>query len=115
MGGREAPDFSVDRAELFEALGHPTRIRILQALGEGPLGKAGVGKAWLTELSGGPAYVRSQTAGWLAISPSEWTGFDFTGEYIVMFLNTGSYSLASSLPLDETLAFAGSFQQSGGS
>lgn len=38
MGGRELPDFSVDRAELFEALGHPTRIRILEALGEGPLG-----------------------------------------------------------------------------
>lgn len=29
--------FDASRAELFEALGHPTRIRILQALGETPL------------------------------------------------------------------------------
>jgi len=31
-------DFNRDRAELFEALGHPTRIRILQALSGAPLG-----------------------------------------------------------------------------
>ena len=31
-------DFDPSRAELFEALGHPIRIRILQALNEGPLG-----------------------------------------------------------------------------
>jgi DNA-binding transcriptional ArsR family regulator len=30
--------FNKDRAELFEALGHPTRLRILQALSESPLG-----------------------------------------------------------------------------
>jgi DNA-binding transcriptional ArsR family regulator len=32
--------FNASRAEVFEALGHPTRIRILQALGEKPLGYA---------------------------------------------------------------------------
>ncbi|HVP23450.1 MAG TPA: hypothetical protein VMS77_06010 [Conexivisphaerales archaeon] len=83
-------------------------------LNDGPLGKVGLGKAWLTELSGGPAYVRTQTEGLLAISPSEQMWFPFTGEYIVMFLNTGSYSVASTLPLDETLAYASSFVQSGG-
>ncbi len=31
-------DFNQDRAELFEALGHPTRIRILQALSVAPMG-----------------------------------------------------------------------------
>lgn len=31
-------DFNASRAELFEALGHPTRIKILQALREKPLG-----------------------------------------------------------------------------
>ncbi|MDA4124434.1 MAG: winged helix-turn-helix domain-containing protein [Thaumarchaeota archaeon] len=32
--------FDSARAELFEALGHPNRIRILQAMREGPLGFA---------------------------------------------------------------------------
>ncbi len=32
------PDFSSTRAELFESLGHPTRMRILQALGRKPTG-----------------------------------------------------------------------------
>ncbi len=31
-------DFNASRAELFEALGHPTRIKILQALRERPMG-----------------------------------------------------------------------------
>lgn len=35
---RAEGDFNRDRAELFEALGHPTRIRILQALSSAPLG-----------------------------------------------------------------------------
>ena len=38
MGANEPSDFNADRAELFEALGHPTRIRILEALSEGSLG-----------------------------------------------------------------------------
>ncbi|HVP22855.1 MAG TPA: winged helix-turn-helix domain-containing protein, partial [Conexivisphaerales archaeon] len=33
-----AASFDKSRAELFDALGHPVRIRILQALEEGPLG-----------------------------------------------------------------------------
>jgi len=37
-GGNERNDFSKDRAELFEALGHPTRIRMLQCLADAPLG-----------------------------------------------------------------------------
>jgi DNA-binding HxlR family transcriptional regulator len=31
-------DFDVSRAELFEAIGHPTRIKIIQVLGEAPMG-----------------------------------------------------------------------------
>jgi DNA-binding transcriptional ArsR family regulator len=34
----DAASFDKSRAELFDALGHPVRIRILNALGEGPLG-----------------------------------------------------------------------------
>jgi DNA-binding transcriptional ArsR family regulator len=34
----DATSFDKSRAELFDALGHPVRIRILQALEEGPLG-----------------------------------------------------------------------------
>jgi DNA-binding transcriptional ArsR family regulator len=38
MAGEPKPDdFNAARAELFEALGHPIRIQILQALSEGPL------------------------------------------------------------------------------
>jgi DNA-binding transcriptional ArsR family regulator len=38
----EGKEFEVDRqrAEVFDALGHPTRITILKALNEGPLGLA---------------------------------------------------------------------------
>jgi DNA-binding HxlR family transcriptional regulator len=39
MSGENPPnDFNRDRAELFEALGHPTRIKILQVLLKSPLG-----------------------------------------------------------------------------
>jgi len=37
--------FSKDRAELFEALGHPTRIRILELLANSPLGFSDLKKA----------------------------------------------------------------------
>ncbi len=44
--------FSKDRAELFEALGHPTRIRIVQILADVPLGFADLKKALDIESSG---------------------------------------------------------------
>ncbi len=34
----KGPDNDVSKAELFEAMGHPTRIRLLQSLAGGPLG-----------------------------------------------------------------------------
>jgi len=37
-GDSQRDDFNKDRAELFEALGHPTRINILQVLSKSPLG-----------------------------------------------------------------------------
>lgn len=37
-GEKPQDDFNRDRAELFDALGHPTRIKILQVLSESPLG-----------------------------------------------------------------------------
>jgi len=44
--------FSKDRAELFEALGHPTRIRIVQILADAPLGFADLKKALDIESGG---------------------------------------------------------------
>ncbi len=34
----KSPDRDLSKAELFEAMGHPTRIRLLQSLADGPLG-----------------------------------------------------------------------------
>lgn len=38
--GGDASEFDASRAELFEALGHPVRLRILHSLQDGPLGFA---------------------------------------------------------------------------
>lgn len=46
------PEFNRNRAELFEALGHPTRIQILQALNQRPMGFAELKKATGIESSG---------------------------------------------------------------
>jgi len=46
------PEFNRVRAELFEALGHPTRIRILQTLESEPIGFAELKKAVGIESSG---------------------------------------------------------------
>jgi DNA-binding transcriptional ArsR family regulator len=46
MSGENAQDsFSNDRAELFEALGHPTRIKILELLANSPMGFSDLKKA----------------------------------------------------------------------
>jgi DNA-binding HxlR family transcriptional regulator len=50
--GSDEPEFNAGRAELFEALGHPIRIRILQSLDERPMGFAELKKAVGIESSG---------------------------------------------------------------
>ena len=50
--GADEPEFNAGRAELFEALGHPVRIRILQALDERPMGFAELKKKVGIESSG---------------------------------------------------------------
>lgn len=50
--GSVEPEFNAGRAELFEALGHPIRIRILQTLEERPMGFAELKKAVGIESSG---------------------------------------------------------------
>ena len=40
-----SPDFDVTKAELFEAISHPVRIKILEALDERPMGFAELGRA----------------------------------------------------------------------
>ena len=53
MAGAESdPEFNASRAELFEALGHPIRIRILHALEGKPMGFAELKKATGIESSG---------------------------------------------------------------
>jgi len=50
--GGDASDFDKSRAELFEALGHPVRIKILHALQDGPLGFADLKRRVGIESSG---------------------------------------------------------------
>jgi len=51
-GESSSADFNRDRAELFEALGHPTRIKILGLLAESPMGFADLKKALGIDSSG---------------------------------------------------------------
>jgi len=52
MSDEERSDFDVARAELFEAMGHPNRIRILKALSGEPLGFSELKRAVGMESSG---------------------------------------------------------------
>lgn len=51
-GENPSADFNRDRAELFEALGHPTRIKILELLSGSPLGFSDMKKKLEVESSG---------------------------------------------------------------
>lgn len=48
----KASDFDSSRAELFEALGHPVRMKILEFLGKAPLGFSELKKKVGIESSG---------------------------------------------------------------
>jgi DNA-binding transcriptional ArsR family regulator len=50
--GSDSSSFDASRAELFEALGHPIRIKILHALSDGPLGFADLKRKVGIESSG---------------------------------------------------------------
>ena len=52
MDSNNEDRFNKDRAELFEALGHPTRIKIVQALSEGSLGFAALKRKMGIESNG---------------------------------------------------------------
>jgi NHL repeat-containing protein len=62
----EAPDF---RAELFEAIGHPTRIKILQVLKVEPMGFAGLKRAVGVESSGNMAFHLAKLRNLIAVGP----------------------------------------------
>src|SRR5271154_5849071 len=55
--------FNTSRAEVFEALGHPTRIRILQTLGEKPLGYSALKRGAGIESNGLLAFHLGKLAG----------------------------------------------------
>jgi DNA-binding beta-propeller fold protein YncE len=57
------------RAELFEAIGHPTRIKILQVLKGEPLGFAGLKRAVGVESSGNMAFHLAKLRNLVAVGP----------------------------------------------
>jgi len=68
MAGAESdPEFNASRAELFEALGHPIRIRILQALEAKPMGFAELKKATGIESSGHLSFHLTKLGGLLKV------------------------------------------------
>jgi len=68
MAGAESdPEFNASRAELFEALGHPIRIRILQALERRPMGFAELKKAAGIESSGHLSFHLTKLGGMLKV------------------------------------------------
>jgi DNA-binding transcriptional ArsR family regulator len=68
MAGAESePEFNTSRAELFEALGHPIRIKILQALERKPMGFAELKKATGIESSGHLSFHLTKLEGLLKV------------------------------------------------
>jgi len=68
MAGTESePEFNASRAELFEALGHPIRIRILQALERRPMGFAELKKETGIESSGHLSFHLTKLGGLLKV------------------------------------------------
>ncbi len=63
MTSDQGDSFNASRAEVFEALGHPTRIRILQTLGEKPLGYADLKRGTGIESNGLLAFHLGKLAG----------------------------------------------------
>jgi DNA-binding transcriptional ArsR family regulator len=58
----EKDDFDYERAELFEAIGHPTRIKILKTLGERPMSFTDLKKSIGIESSGHMSFHLSKLA-----------------------------------------------------
>jgi DNA-binding HxlR family transcriptional regulator len=68
MAGAESePEFNASRAELFEALGHPIRIKILQALERKPMGFAELKRATGIESSGHLSFHLAKLGGLLKV------------------------------------------------
>ncbi len=67
--GNGGPDFDANRAEFFEALGHPTRIRILRALEGGPLGFSELKHSVGVESNGLLAFHLGKLAGFVKENP----------------------------------------------
>lgn len=65
--GQGEPEFNQARAELFEALGHPVRIRILQTLEREPMGFADLKKAVGIESSGHLSFHLGKLGGLLKV------------------------------------------------
>ncbi len=70
MGTDESSsEFDLREAELFEALGHPTRIRLLQTLNENPLGFSELKKKIGIDSSGHLTFHLSKLAGLVKTNP----------------------------------------------
>ena len=71
MSGENRDSFNKDRAELFEALGHPTRIKIIQVLSESPLGFADLKRRTGIESNGLISFHIGKLDGLVKTSPEE--------------------------------------------
>jgi DNA-binding transcriptional ArsR family regulator len=66
---KSSNEFDLKEAELFEALGHPARIRILQILNENPLGFSELKKKTGIDSSGHLTFHLSKLAGLVETNP----------------------------------------------
>jgi len=73
-----SPDFDVTKAELFEAISHPVRIKILEALDERPMGFAELGRAVGIESGGHLSFHLTKLRN--LIKTNRQGDYDLTGE-----------------------------------
>ncbi len=78
MGSEDESKFDAAKAELFEAVGHPNRIRILQALDGGPVGFADLKKKVGMESSGHLSFHLGKLDHLVALNPEG--RYTLTGE-----------------------------------
>jgi len=72
---------------------------------------SGLASAWRTQLDGAPAEVRIQQQGSVTAPSGETNFFLYSGVHIDIFDSSRTYSIRSTLSLNETLMLAGSLEE----
>lgn len=88
MAGEEERGFDSSKAELFEAIGHPNRIRIIQALDQGPMGFADLKKAVGIESSGHLTFHLGKLNHLVALDPEGKYALTGEGKEALMMIQT---------------------------